>query len=351
VSPPPEGFWQRHDVRRFLPVAIGVTAFAVLLLTLTLVPRRESFLKKRDSAAKPATERATVTEERVALKAAAESRAPAVKDLPRGAAVTLETQSNGLWCRVTDPTGQAGYVPCRSVERNSDRNARARRADTIFKFAPLTGSVASTTALRLAPFPFAPVWGEAPAGSSVEIYSVDHGYYAVKLPDGTLGFLASADVDLIPANPSEPALTPAAGKVVKGISVSEINATATPPPPGAESGSSAPPPLPPVATAAVPPEGVGAESFSVAPAVLLQKVDPGYPPAALAARVGGTVVLQISIDASGDVTKVEVRREATMGLTEAAVEAVRRWKYRPATGPSGPIPSLKQVKVDFRPPE
>jgi TonB family protein len=350
VSPPPEGFWQRHDVRKFMPVAIGVTAFAVLLLTLTLVPRRESSFGRRASSAQPATERAAVTEERVLLRAAAESRAPAVKELPRGSAVTLETQSNGLWCRVTDPTGQAGFIPCRSVERNSDRNARARRADTIFKFAPLTGSVAATTALRLAPFPFAPVWGEAPAGSSVEIYSVDHGFYAVKLPDGTLGFLASADVDLIPANPSEPALTPAAGRVVKGISVSEINATATPPPPGAESGPSAPPP-PPGATAAVPAEGVAAESFSVAPAVLLQKVDPGYPPAALAARVGGTVVLQISIDASGDVTKVEVKREATMGLTEAAVEAVHRWKYRPATGPSGPIPSLKQVKVDFRPPE
>ncbi len=349
MSPRSEGFWQRRDARRYLPVAIGVTAFGVLLLTLTLIPRRTPGYGARFAPRPPAAERATVTEETVPLRSGAGPRSPVLRQLARNTPVTLYAQT-GLWCRVADASGAQGFVSCRSIERNSDRNARARRGETILKFEPLTGSVAATTPLLLAPFSFAPVWGEAQAGSAVEVYSVDHGFYAVKLPDESLGFLASADVDLIPGNPSEPALVPSRGKVVTGISVSETNTTATATPaPGAPSETPAPGPTP-GGTVAIPPPGIPGESFSVAPAVLLEKVDPVYPPAALAAHLAGTVVLQISIDASGVVTRVDVKREAPMGMTEAAVEAVRGWRYRPATGPAGPIPSMKQVKVDFRPP-
>jgi hypothetical protein len=38
-------------------------------------------------------------------------------------------------------------------------------------------------------------------------------------------------------------------------------------------------------------------------------------------------------------------------MTEAAIAAVQRWKYRPASGPTGPIPSMKLVRIEFKPPE
>jgi len=179
---------------------------------------------------------------------------------------------------------------------------------------------------------------------------VDHGYYATKLPDGTLGFVASEDVDVIPANPAEPALTPGAGKVVKEISVAEQSPqTAEPPLPGA-----APPPAA-IAEPGAPPSTIAAEGVpggtpEIAPAVLLQKVEPAYPPAAFAAHVAGTVVLQVSIDREGNVTRIEVKRPAPLGMTEAAIAAVERWKYKPAIAPGGTIPSIKLVRIEFKPP-
>jgi TonB family protein len=234
----------------------------------------------------------------------------------------------------------------RSLEREADRASRVKRAETIFKFAPLSGDVAEATPFLLAPFSFAPVWGEADQGDSLDIYSVDHAFYAVKLSDGTLGFVASRDVDIVPANPAEPALVPGTGKVVRGISVSEENPPAAPAPTVSETAS----PNAPPASESIPAPAAVPERTAIAPAVVVEKVDPVYPNAALSARASGTVVLQISIDAQGNVTKVEVKREGLMGMTEAAVDAVSRWKYRPATGPNGPIPSIKQVKIEFQPP-
>ena len=345
------GFWARPEVRRYLPVAIGVLAMILLALTFAVAPRG----RRRDAAfsAAPASEPAAVSEERAELRRAPDSRSEAVIALGRGSAVTIE-EEKGTWCRVRDRSGRGGYLPRHAVERDSDRALRARRAEAIFKFAPLSGDVAQDTPLLLAPCSFAAVWGEAERGDSLDVYSVDHGYYATKLPDGTLGFVSSEDVDIVPANPAEPALTPGTGKVVKGISVAEqappaSEAPPTPSPiPGMPDDVPAPG-LPP--SSAAPPGGLSGAGAEIAPAVLIQKVEPTYPPAALAARVAGTVVLQVSIDREGNVTRVRPTRQAPLGMTEAAIAAVERWKYRPATALGGPIPSMKLVRIEFKPPQ
>jgi protein TonB len=92
----------------------------------------------------------------------------------------------------------------------------------------------------------------------------------------------------------------------------------------------------------VPPAGP-----SVEPAVLVSKVDPEYPDAAIRAQVEGSVVLEIGVDETGAVSDVAVTRGLPFGLSEAAAEAVRHWKYRPARGPEGPIPSRKTVRILF----
>ena len=346
---PSAGFWARPEVRRYLPAAIGLLAMVLLALTFAVAPgrtRRDAGLATRVDAAQPGS----VSEERADLKRAPDSRSETVIALARGAPVTI-MEEKGTWCRVRDGSGREGYLPRHAVEREADRALRARRAETILKFQPLSADIAEDSPLLLAPFSFAAVWGQAERGASIDVYSVDHGYYALRLPDGTLGFIASEDVDIVPANPAEPALTPGSGRVVKGISVSEQNPTPPPaseesPAPGAVPGSALP-------ATEVPLAGITGEppaAPETAPAVLLGKVDPIYPSAALSARIAGTVVLQVTIDREGNVTGADVKRAAPLGMTEAAIAAVERWKYRPATGPGGPIPSMKLVRIEFKPP-
>ncbi len=343
------GFWARPEFRRYFPVGVGVLALVLLLLTFAVAPRA-----RRGSAeiapAAPSSQPATISEREADLRRAPDSRAEVVITLRRGSAITL-VEEKGIWCRVRDASGREGFLLRRSIEHDADRALRERRAETIFRFSPLSGDVSEDTSLLLAPFSFAAIWGDAGRGESLPIYSVDHGYYATKLPDGTLGFVASEDVDVIPANPAEPALTPGAGKVVKEISVAEQSPqTSEPPPPGSASPAPAiPEPGAPPPTAA--PESVPPGTPEVAPAVLLQKVEPVYPPAAFAARVAGTVVLQVSIDRDGSVARIEVKRPAPLGMTEAAIAAVERWKYKPATAPGGPIASMKLVRIEFKPPQ
>ena len=65
------------------------------------------------------------------------------------------------------------------------------------------------------------------------------------------------------------------------------------------------------------------------------------------AGIDGTVELEVSIDAKGKVTDVEVVRGLPLGLSDAAADAVRHWTYRPARGPGGPVASRKTVRIRF----
>jgi protein TonB len=61
----------------------------------------------------------------------------------------------------------------------------------------------------------------------------------------------------------------------------------------------------------------------------------------------GSVVLDVAIDETGRVTDARVVRGLAFGLSEAAAAAVREWRYRPAQGPDGPMPSRKTVRILF----
>jgi periplasmic protein TonB len=104
---------------------------------------------------------------------------------------------------------------------------------------------------------------------------------------------------------------------------------------------SAPPP-PPV-TPRKEPKKV---SSGVQAARLVRKVAPEYPPLALAARIEGVVSLQVWIDEEGNVTSVDVLSGQHL-LREAAVEAVRQWKYSPTILNGEPWPVLANVTVRF----
>ena len=68
---------------------------------------------------------------------------------------------------------------------------------------------------------------------------------------------------------------------------------------------------------------------SVSPPVLLWKTEPEYSEEARKAKVQGTVILRIEVDARGQAQAITVERSLGLGLDDRAVEAVRRWKFKP----------------------
>jgi protein TonB len=75
-------------------------------------------------------------------------------------------------------------------------------------------------------------------------------------------------------------------------------------------------------------------------------VAPLYPPLARASHVEGIVILEVVIDEHGEVTSTRVLRSMRL-LDQAAVDAVRGWKFSPARLNGEAIPVVMTVTVNF----
>jgi TonB family protein len=80
------------------------------------------------------------------------------------------------------------------------------------------------------------------------------------------------------------------------------------------------------------------------------RVMPEYTHEAEQARVFGDLVLRAEIDEQGRVARVEVVRSMPYGLSDAAVKAVRRWRFRPAERKGVPVRVHYLLTIHFRPP-
>jgi TonB family protein len=87
-------------------------------------------------------------------------------------------------------------------------------------------------------------------------------------------------------------------------------------------------------------------SADVIAGMLLLKTDPVYPPVAKAARVQGTVVLQATISKYGSVEDLHVVTGQAL-LQEAALSAVRTWRYRPYMVNGDPVKVQTTINVVF----
>jgi protein TonB len=87
-------------------------------------------------------------------------------------------------------------------------------------------------------------------------------------------------------------------------------------------------------------------SAGVAVGLLIQKTPPAYPEIAKTARVSGTVVLQAVISKTGTIDDLHVVSGPEM-LREAALNAVRKWRYRPYMLNNQPIAVETTVNVIF----
>ena len=79
---------------------------------------------------------------------------------------------------------------------------------------------------------------------------------------------------------------------------------------------------------------------------LIRKVEPVYPELAKRARVQGSVILSVTVDEEGNVSEIRVTKGHPL-LDEAALTAVRQWKYSPTLLNGEPVPVIATVTVIF----
>jgi TonB family protein len=78
----------------------------------------------------------------------------------------------------------------------------------------------------------------------------------------------------------------------------------------------------------------------------IRHVAPVYPDVAQQARVQGVVILEAMIDGAGDVIDANVLRSVAL-LDQAAVDAVRQWKFTPTLVNGVPVNVIMTVTVNF----
>jgi len=86
----------------------------------------------------------------------------------------------------------------------------------------------------------------------------------------------------------------------------------------------------------------------IKPPRVLKSPDPVYPEAARQEQIEGTVVLWLVVNEQGLPEQIRVQRALGHGLDRNAVEAVKHWKFAPATKSGAPVAVAINVEVNFR---
>jgi TonB family protein len=88
-------------------------------------------------------------------------------------------------------------------------------------------------------------------------------------------------------------------------------------------------------------------SQGVSQGLLIKRVQPKYPPAALAIHAAGAVQIEATINKEGNVTNLKVLSGDSV-LARAALEAVRQWRYKPYYLDGAPVEIQTQITVNFK---
>lgn len=87
--------------------------------------------------------------------------------------------------------------------------------------------------------------------------------------------------------------------------------------------------------------GVGAPQSIYCPA-------PNYSDKARSAGFEGSVVLEVTITTDGRAVNIKILKDPGMGLGQFAVDAVQKWRFRPATGTDGKLTAvICPIEVTF----
>jgi N-carbamoyl-L-amino-acid hydrolase len=86
----------------------------------------------------------------------------------------------------------------------------------------------------------------------------------------------------------------------------------------------------------------------VTPPMVIHRVEPEFTRDAEKAKVDGTVLISVVVDAEGNVRDPKVVKPIGFGLDETALAAVKQWKFKPGTKDGQPVPVYMQVEFTFR---
>jgi periplasmic protein TonB len=153
----------------------------------------------------------------------------------------------------------------------------------------------------------------------------------------------------LPAADAPPVEPPTGIGRERMIVATEPPDTAAPGPRGVVDGTEVPGGISTVVPDAPPPPRAAAPvrvSTLLRPPVRLREVSPVYPEAARMARVEGVVIIEAIISPTGEVVDARVLRSRPL-LDEAALVAVRQWRYTPSLLNGVPVPVVMTVTVNF----
>jgi len=176
-------------------------------------------------------------------------------------------------------------------------------------------------------------------GMPVEVLTTINVNYTLGGDDATPSPVPQSNIAPVPSTPAVPAIPSIAA--VPPIP----NQPAAPATRNRQAVPSTPsvPPVPPSHAAAP----VASPSDVRFPSVIY-KVNPKYTPQAKAAKIQGTVALNLVVDKQGLPVNVHVVRALGMGLDENAVAAVKQYRFQPATKDGIPIDKSVNIVVAYK---
>jgi len=105
----------------------------------------------------------------------------------------------------------------------------------------------------------------------------------------------------------------------------------------------APPPPPPEPKE----EGPLRVGGDVKAPVAINRAKPDYTDAARKGHINGVVIVEAIVNKQGEVEQVKVLKGLPLGLSEQAVDAVKKWRFKPGTLNGEPVDVIFSLTVNF----
>jgi TonB family C-terminal domain len=83
------------------------------------------------------------------------------------------------------------------------------------------------------------------------------------------------------------------------------------------------------------------------PPVPVRTVAPDYPRDLREQKVSGVVMVKCTIDEQGNVAETEVAKSSNAGFDKFAVDALKKWKFKPARQDGAPVAMTVTIPIKF----
>lgn len=87
---------------------------------------------------------------------------------------------------------------------------------------------------------------------------------------------------------------------------------------------------------------------SVKAPIVITRVNPIYPEIARKDKIAGIVIVEVLIDKTGNVVDALALKDLPDGLGQAAIDAVKQWKFKPATMNGEPVDVIFVLTTSFK---